>query len=139
MMKSIAAACLASGLLAGAALAQVAVDPARGNMPAEWRASKLNGLAVQNATNEKIGEINELLVDQSGRVRAVVIGVGGFLGMGEHNVAVPFSELKWVEKAQRTTGSGGTTVTSDRAYPDHGMINLSKDQLKALPKYEYRD
>lgn len=72
-------------------------------------------------------------------MRAVVIGVAEFLGMGEHNVAVPFSALKWVEKARRTTGGGGTTVTSDPAYPDHGMINLSKDRLKALPKYGYRD
>lgn len=137
-MKSIIAAILSGGLLAGAALAQTTVDN-RGNVAAEWRASKLNGLAVQNTANERIGEINELLVDQSGRVRAVVIGVGGFLGLGEHNVAIPFSEMKWVEKAQRTTGTGGTTVTSDRAYPDHVMVNMSKDQLKALPKYEYRE
>jgi len=50
----------------------------------QWRATKLTGVSVYNNNNEKIGDINELIVDRDGKVAAVVIGVGGFLGMGEH-------------------------------------------------------
>ena len=49
----------------------------------QWRASKLVGLNVYNDQNEKLGDINEILLDQSGKVTGVIIGVGGFLGMGE--------------------------------------------------------
>jgi hypothetical protein len=55
--------------------------------PGQWRASKLEGLDVYNQSNEKIGDISELLVDSSGKIQAVVVGVGGFLGMGERDVA----------------------------------------------------
>jgi hypothetical protein len=52
----------------------------------QWRASKLIGLNVYNEQNEKLGGINEVLLDKSGKATGVVIGVGGFLGMGEHDV-----------------------------------------------------
>jgi len=54
----------------------------------EWQSSKLIHMNVYNAQNEKIGDIKELMLDKSGKVEDVVIGVGGFLGMGEHDVAV---------------------------------------------------
>ena len=53
-----------------------------------WRTSKLVGLNVYNDSNESLGSINDLLTDKSGNIKAVVIGVGGFLGVGEHLVAV---------------------------------------------------
>src|ERR1700712_3805950 len=55
----------------------------------DWRASKLAGLSVYNDKNESVGSINDLLTDKSGNIKAVVIGVGGFLGVGEHLGAVP--------------------------------------------------
>ena len=64
----------------------------------QWRTSHLEGLAVYNANNERIGEINEMLVDSSGKIHAAVIGVGGFLGIGERDVAVPFEQLKFVNE-----------------------------------------
>ncbi len=79
----------------------------------QWRTSKLVGLNVYNDNNEKLGDINELLIDQSGKVQAVVIGVGGFLGMGEHNVAVAFDKLKFVnEPVAYAAGSGNTTTAA---------------------------
>lgn len=60
-----------------------------------WRASKLEGVDVYNEQNDKIGDITEVLLDEAGQVEAVVIGVGGFLGLGQRNVAVPFKSLKW--------------------------------------------
>jgi hypothetical protein len=108
--------------------------------PGQWRASKLKGLNVYNSNNEKIGDIDDLIVDQTGKVAAVVIGVGGFLGLGEHDVAVPISELKWDAKGAGTTGTGTANRTSgndNRGYPDHAVLNMTKDQLKAAPEFKY--
>jgi len=121
----------------------------------QWRASKLVGVDVYNAANEKIGDINELIVDGSGQVDIVVIGVGGFLGLGEHNVGIPLEQVKFMTEpvktsstvttntGARTTGSGSaTTTTTTRSsepkdYPDHAVVNMTKDQLKALPAFKY--
>jgi sporulation protein YlmC with PRC-barrel domain len=137
----------------------------------QWRASKLKGLNVYNNNNEKIGDINELLVDKDGKIDAVVVGVGGFLGMGEHDVAVPFSELKFVDQPRanttastanpsapapapatttaantnanapaNTTGTvaaNRTAADTHRSYPDHAMLNMTKDQLKAAPEFKF--
>ena len=65
----------------------------------EWRASKLVGVNVYNDANEKIGDINEVILDKSGKVANVILGVGGFLGMGEHYVAVAFDKLEMGERA----------------------------------------
>ena len=132
----------------------------------QWRASKVKGVNVYNNANEKIGDINEILFDNAGKIEAVVIGVGGFLGMGEHDVAVPFNQLKPVMDAVQAsststarpatntanntvvtaprstsndvTGTVSTTSTiSDRGYPDHFLLDATKDQLKAAPQFQY--
>src|SRR5688500_6625760 len=86
-----------------------------------WRASKLIGLDVYNEGNEKLGDINELIVDKDGKINAVVIGVGGFLGMGEHDIAVSMDKLKFVETPVRTSTAPAerrdTTTTSAAANP----------------------
>jgi hypothetical protein len=128
--------------------------------PGQWRASKLEGLDVYN-NDEKIGDIRELLVGDNGRVEAVVIGVGGFLGLGEHDVAVPFQEIKFVMEprpvntaatnppgaanppatpaptAPATTGTVPTPDASRKSAPDHALLNRTKDQLKAAPEFKY--
>ena len=88
----------------------------------EWRASKLKGVAAYNNNNEKIGDIEELIIGASGKVDAVVIGVGGFLGMGEHQVAVPFTDLQFMDRnhrdmGQRMTGSGTNAIGSTTTVP----------------------
>lgn len=77
-----------------------------------WRASKLVGLGVYNQQNENIGNINELLIDKSGKATGVVIAVGGFLGLGEHYVAVPYDSLQWsmTPVGGRTASTGGTSL-----------------------------
>jgi sporulation protein YlmC with PRC-barrel domain len=88
------------------------------NRPDMWRASKLEGVNVYNQNNEKVGDIREVLVDKQGKVEAVVIGVGGFLGIGERDVAVPFDALQWVNEPRTaantttTTGAAGTSNTA---------------------------
>ena len=78
-----------------------------------WRASKLMGLDVYNEANEKLGDINELILDKNGKVNAVVIGVGGFLGMGEHDIAVTMDKLKFIEEPVRTSSTAPTTTTRE--------------------------
>src|SRR5262245_29628144 len=58
-----------------------------------WRASKLVGVNVYNDQDEKLGSISEVLIDKSGKVDGVVIGVGGFLGMGSHDIKVELGKL----------------------------------------------
>ena len=80
-----------------------------------WRSSKLIGLNVYNDKNEKLGDINEILLDKSGKVEGVVIGVGGFLGMGEHDIKVEMSKLKFVDEPVRTSSTTTTTTTTGEA------------------------
>jgi len=124
-----------------------------------WRASKVVGLSVFNDSNESIGSINELLMDKSGDIKAVVIGVGGFLGVGEHLVAMPLDKVKFVNEPvaytgmssntgpKSTTGTGSSTTTTGAApastskpnpwYPDHAVVSATKDQLKGMTEFKY--
>lgn len=73
-----------------------------------WRASKVVGLSVYNDANESLGSINDLLTDKNGKIVAAVIGVGGFLGVGERYVAIPFEKVKFVnEPVKSNTASSG--------------------------------
>jgi PRC-barrel domain len=125
-----------------------------------WRSTKLIGLDIYNRADEKLGDINEILLDKDGRVKAVVIGVGGFLGMGEHDIAVSTDKLKFVEEPHKTaaradtksdartdaktdrttTGAATTPARRDAANdwaPDHAVMDATKDQLKAMPQFKY--
>src|SRR5579859_6144353 len=127
-----------------------------------WRASKVVGLNVYNEQNESVGSINDLLMDKSGSIKAAVIGVGGFLGMGAHLVAVPYDKIKFSTEPVAYTGvssnapgaSGtarpmSTTTTGSTAnppaatskpnpwYPDHAVFNATKDDLKKMPEFKY--
>ena len=79
----------------------------------EWRASKLAGVDVYNEANEKIGEINDVILDRSGKVANVILGVGGFLGLGERYVAVAFDKLKWVDQPVASTTASTTSAPAN--------------------------
>ncbi|MGY8710806.1 PRC-barrel domain-containing protein [Bradyrhizobium sp. 18BD] len=168
MKGFLAVALLSTAAIGGVAFAQ-STQPADRAAPAaaaqsadakmalkgNWRASKLMGLNVYNEANEKLGDVNELLVDKTGKINAVVIGIGGFLGMGEHDIAVSMDKLKFVEEPVRTsststlttsrettTGAASTNTTSRNAndwVPDHAVMSGNKEQLKALPQFKYSD
>jgi sporulation protein YlmC with PRC-barrel domain len=97
----------------------------------QLRVSKLEGLDVYNDSNQRLGEIRELLVDRNGQVDAVVIGVGGFLGLREHEVAVPFQQITWVGKPHHVAEEA-----MQRPYPQHAVLNVTKDQLLTAPGFE---
>jgi sporulation protein YlmC with PRC-barrel domain len=111
----------------------------------QWRASKMIGLNIYNDDNEKIGDIAELIVDGTGKLEAIVVGAGGFLGIGERDVAVPYDQIKWVftpvPSPNASTGptTSGTAITSGErhSYPDHAVLSMTKDQLKAAPAYKF--
>ncbi|MBI1204648.1 MAG: PRC-barrel domain containing protein [Rhodopseudomonas sp.] len=90
----------------------------------DWRGSKLIGATVYGPDNKSIGDINDVLIANDGKINAVVIGVGGFLGVGEKNVAVPFDKLNVTRKAES-------------ASIDKVSVSYSKDELKNAPKFAY--
>jgi sporulation protein YlmC with PRC-barrel domain len=119
--KTVTAALAGTALLATIASAQTPTqtptntgDKATGaaipeaSLKGDWRASKVVGLKVYNDNNESVGSINDLLMDKGGSIKAVVLGVGGFLGMGEHLVAVPLDKVKFVNEPVAYTGTAST-------------------------------
>jgi len=154
MRKNLLAAAAIAALLSTSALAQNS-NTQNATATGDWQASKLIHLNVYNSQNEKIGDIKELMFNKSGQIDQVAIGVGGFLGMGEHDVAVKFGDLKWVDQPvasttstqtrPATTGMTNTTTTTasapraadKRTYPDHAVLDATKDQLKAMPQFDY--
>lgn len=79
------------------------------------------GAAVQNPAGEMVGDVNDLVFDRNGHISTVVLGVGGFLGMGEKNVGVPF---------------GAVTSQSGKDGARMLIVALSKDALKAAPSFK---
>jgi len=102
----------------------------------QWRASKLVGVNIYNEQDDKIGQIDDVIVDSSGKVDGVVVSVGGFLSMGEHNVMMKLNQIKFANKAGTTT-TGSSSSDSKQWYPDRGTVNATKDQLKAMPQFKY--
>ncbi|WJR77059.1 PRC-barrel domain-containing protein [Bradyrhizobium sp. NP1] len=169
LAKYLATGVVGSALLASVAFAQTPTTTSdkagmamqESTLKGDWRASKVIGLKVYNDNNENVGSINDLLVDKSGNIKAAVIGVGGFLGVGEHLVAVSFDKLKFSDQPVTYTGASNSTgnrpapatttgsakdstATTPTAsskpnpwYPDHAVFNATKDDLKAMPEFKY--
>ncbi len=87
----------------------------------DWLASNLIGKSVYNAKDENIGDINDLVTDRDGKIVAVLIGSGGFLGLGEKDVGVRFQDLKLVRD-----DNDSVKIVAD----------LSKETLASAPDYE---
>ena len=86
----------------------------------EWLASRMIGQPVENSTGENLGDINDVIVSENGEVVGAVIGVGGFLGIGEKNIAVPFEKISTAMK-----GEDESVV----------VLNATKEELQAAPDY----
>ena len=84
-----------------------------------WSAKKqVLGKDVYNDTGQKVGKIDDLIIAPDKSISYAIVGVGGFVGIAEHNVAVPVGQLKQ---------QGGKIV----------LPGATKDLLKAAPKFEY--
>ena len=119
IFKCLAIAFLATASMIGAAVAQTGTNEAAETASAtthkegEWRGSKFAGIDVYNEANEKIGDINDVIFDRSGKVANVILGVGGVLGVGEHYVAVAFDKLKWFDQPVTSTTSSTTSAPAN--------------------------
>ena len=131
-----------------------------------WRASKVIGVNVYNDQDEKLGSISEILLDKSGKIDGVIVGVGGFLGVGTKDVAIGIDQLDFAmsgnteanagDTAETAVPSGSTTMTpatppagtdtadaaSDEGWGwngasiDHITVNYTREQLEAAPEFE---
>jgi sporulation protein YlmC with PRC-barrel domain len=160
MLKTLGYAGLIGGaLIALPALAQAADDTfVKDQAINQWRASKLVGVSVMGADQKKIGKIDDVLFDHDGNAQVVVIGVGGFLGIGAKDVGVPFKTMQWRTEG-RTVATAGPPATSSpsatpaaappttktdpaateasQGYPDMGVLNMTKAQLQSAPDFHY--
>jgi len=89
--------------------------------PDDWLASTLIDKPAVNSQGETIGDVNDLVTDRNGKVIAALIGVGGFLGIGEKDVAVRFEDLK---------------LSRDENDNVKVTVNISKDMLASAPDYK---
>jgi len=85
-------------------------------------AADLLGKSVKNSANENVGDINDIRIDSSGRIAAVIVGVGGFLGLGEKNVALPYDQLTFAKDAD-----GALEVKA---------ADVTKESLQTLPQWK---
>jgi len=126
----------------------------------QWRAPKLIGVAVYGADNNRVGKIDDVLIEHDGSAKVVVIGIGGFLGIGAKVVAVPFSSVHWrtVARVAPVTDPPPPVSTSPAAppsnrprlrltdpaateaaqgYPDKAFVDMTLAQLRAAPDFHY--
>lgn len=125
----------------------------------DWLSSDIVGQSVRNSQGDALGDIKNIVVNEEGSVVAVVIGVGGFLGIGQKDVAVPYDALEFKEapKLAATTSTppagsppsaspmagGGDQAQRPAAAPENPqdnmmiVLNTSKEQLEAAPQYKY--
>jgi sporulation protein YlmC with PRC-barrel domain len=101
---------------------QTQQTPWRSPQGEELRASKLVGSSVRNRAGETIGDINEVVIGKDGKVAAVVLGVGGFLGLGERQVAVGFDSLH---------------LSRDNAGRMLPTLDATKESLKSAPEWKW--
>lgn len=123
-----------------------------------WRATDLTGKGVEDAAGENIGSISDVLVDETGEVIAVLVGVGGFLGIGAKDVAVSMEALEFgpgsldglsTAPAAEAAPVGGVTaepvageataptqpVIGDDNLPDRIVLAVTREELDAAPAY----
>jgi hypothetical protein len=144
MLKKLLITTAVSGLMLSSAFAQSSMSPSSSSTtgaadnsakssastanaisaqkPDEYLASKFKGTDVLGADNEKIGDVSDILFTKDGKIDAYIISVGGFLGVGTKNVALPPTAFQ--------------IVPGDNKNSDKLKISLTKDQLKQAANFE---
>jgi sporulation protein YlmC with PRC-barrel domain len=89
--------------------------------PGQIRATQMDGSTVYDAQNQKVGDVKDIILDRDGKVAAVVLDVGAFLGIGGKNVAIGMSDLK---------------ITQDDNNKPRFTVDMTKDQLKSAQAYD---
>ena len=105
----------------------------------QWVFSKFKGTDVIGPDNAQVGDVNDVLFDKGGKIIGLIVGVGGFLGIGEKSVAIDMSAFQAVPASTGSTvGAGGAAGAGDND-PTNVKLKVSwtKDQLKAAPDFQY--
>lgn len=89
--------------------------------PGMMRTSEWIGLPIKNRNEETVGDVNDFVADESGKIQILVAGVGGFVGVGEKSVGVPFDQVSLSSDSQ------GNRVI---------MLDATKDQLTNAPEFK---
>jgi PRC-barrel domain len=89
----------------------------------EWRSSSLIGTGVVAAGDQEVGEIKDVLINRKGTVKAVILGIGGFLGVGEKVIAIPFDAL--------TIGGDADGEVQNIS------VGLTREELKQAPAFRF--
>ncbi|HEY4469910.1 MAG TPA: PRC-barrel domain-containing protein [Stellaceae bacterium] len=90
--------------------------------PGQIRATQMEGSTVYDTQNQKVGDVKDIILDRDGKVAAVVLDVGAFLGIGGKNVAISMNDLK---------------ITQDNnSNKPRFTVDMTKDQLKAAQAYD---
>jgi sporulation protein YlmC with PRC-barrel domain len=118
-MKTMMTAALLGCIAATSALA--ASETMKAAPSDSWTVTNYYKQSVYDTKQSKIGAVDDVLLDKQGKVSALIVGVGGFLGVGEKDVAVPFAAVK----AEKKDGKWYLT------------LDESKDSLKAATGYKY--
>jgi sporulation protein YlmC with PRC-barrel domain len=102
--------------------------------PDQWVFSKFKGTDVLGANDEHIGDVNDIVFDKTGKVQGVVVGVGGFLGIGEKNVAIDLSAFQVVP-----ANSNASSNSANANDPNNVKLKVAwtKDELKNAPAFQY--
>jgi sporulation protein YlmC with PRC-barrel domain len=121
-MKKLAVTALALTLLSGAAVAQTRDFAPMGSVPSQdFTVSNYYKQDVYDRSDNKIGTIDDVLIDKNGNITALMIGVGGFLGIGEKTVATKFQAVQMMKK-------------NDKWYL---VMDADKEALKKAPGHKY--
>jgi len=144
MLKTFMISAAVSALMVSGALAQAdkPADSAKfisSQSQDQWVFSKFKGTDVLGPDNAHIGNVNDMLFDKQGKILGLIVGVGGFLGIGEKNVAIDMSAFQPVPyDTGSSTSSGGTAATrNDDPTMAKLKVSWTKDQLKNAPDFQY--
>jgi hypothetical protein len=155
MLKTLTMSAAVSALLVSGALAQAgppATSPPASPPPAkadaapmdgakfiasqgmdQWVFSKFKGTDVLGPDNAHIGDVNDLLFDKNGKILGMIVGVGGFLGIGEKSVAIDMGAFEAVPASTGTTGAGGSSDPTSVKL----KVSWTKEQLQKAPDFQY--
>jgi PRC-barrel domain len=145
MLKTLMISAAVSALMVSGALAQADKPADSGKFIAsqsqdQWVFSKFKGTDVLGPDNAHIGSVNDMLFDKNGKILGLIVGVGGFLGIGEKNVAIEMASFQPVPPdTGSSSGGGGSAMTSRSDDPTMTKLKVTwtKDQLKEAPDFQY--
>ena len=142
MLKTFMISAAVSALMVSGALAQ-ADKPAdstkfiSAQSQDQWVFSKFKGTDVLGPDNAHIGNVNDMLFDKQGKILGLIVGVGGFLGIGEKNVAIEMNAFQIVPADTGTTGTNSAVRGSNDPTNVKLKVTWTKDQLKNAPDFAY--